>query len=77
VLAAVGDALALRTGLIFRLVPGASIESGDQIHTGPGSYLQIRFTDWASFRCARAPISSSTSMSTRPPGGARELSSAC
>jgi len=46
VLAAVGDALALRTGQIVHLYPGASVESGDQIHTGAAGYLQIRFTDW-------------------------------
>ncbi|HZT62834.1 MAG TPA: FecR domain-containing protein, partial [Burkholderiales bacterium] len=46
VLAVVGEALALRAGHIMRLFPGASIESGDQIHTGPDSGVQIRFTDW-------------------------------
>jgi len=46
VLAVVGEALALRTGHIMRLFPGASVESGDQIHTGPDSGVQIRFTDW-------------------------------
>lgn len=46
VLAVVGEALALRAGQITRLFPGASVESGDQIHTGPDSGVQIRFTDW-------------------------------
>jgi FecR-like protein len=46
VLAVVGDALALRAGQIVRLFPGASVEPGDQIHTGPASGIQIRFTDW-------------------------------
>src|SRR5690242_18224909 len=46
ILAAYGEALALRDGRIVQLHPGASIESGDQIHTGAESYVQIRFTDW-------------------------------
>jgi hypothetical protein len=46
VLAVVGEALALRAGTITRLVAGAGVESGDQIHTGPDSSIQIRFTDW-------------------------------
>src|SRR5689334_16222721 len=46
ILAAYGEALTLRDGRIVRLYPGASIESGDQIHTGAESYVQIRFTDW-------------------------------
>jgi len=46
VLAVVGEALALRAGHITRLFAGASVESGDQIHTGPDSGVQIRFTDW-------------------------------
>ena len=46
VLSMVGEALALRAGHIVPLFPGAGIESGDQIHTGPDSNVQIRFTDW-------------------------------
>ena len=46
ILAAYGEALALRNGRIVQLHPGASVESGDQIHTGAQSYVQIRFTDW-------------------------------
>lgn len=46
VLALVGDVLALRSGFIVRLHPGARVESGDQIHTGADSNVQIRFTDW-------------------------------
>ncbi|HMH19429.1 MAG TPA: FecR family protein, partial [Burkholderiales bacterium] len=46
VLDAVGDVFALRTSQIVRLNPGAAIESGDQVHTGPESHVQIRFTDW-------------------------------
>src|SRR5690242_10562212 len=46
VLAVVGEALALRAGHIVPLFPGAGVESGDQIHTGPDSNVQIRFTDW-------------------------------
>jgi len=46
VLAAYGDAHALRAGRIYHLSPGAPVESGDQLHTGAESYLQIRFTDW-------------------------------
>ena len=46
ILAAYGEALALRDGRIVQLHPGASVESGDQIHTGAESYVQIRFTDW-------------------------------
>lgn len=46
VLFAYGETLALRAGHIVRLMAGAPIESGDQIHTGAESYLQIRFTDW-------------------------------
>ena len=46
VLAAYGEAHALRAGRILHLSPGAPIESGDQLHTGAESYLQIRFTDW-------------------------------
>jgi len=47
VLAAYGEAHALRAGRILHLSPGAPIESGDQLHTGAESYLQIRFTDWS------------------------------
>jgi FecR-like protein len=46
VLSAIGDVLALRAGRIVRLAPGAPVESGDQIHTGPDSHVEIRFTDW-------------------------------
>jgi len=46
ILAAYGEALALRDGRIVPLHAGASVESGDQIHTGAQSYVQIRFTDW-------------------------------
>jgi hypothetical protein len=37
----------IRAGRIVDLYAGASVESGDQIHTGADSYLQIRFTDWS------------------------------
>ena len=47
VLTAIGEAHALRAGRILQLYPGAPIESGDQVHTGVDSYLQIRFTDWS------------------------------
>ncbi len=46
VLTAIGQTHALREGRILKLYPGAPIESGDQVHTGADSYLQIRFTDW-------------------------------
>jgi len=46
VMFAYGETLALRAGHIVQLMAGAPIESGDQIHTGTESYLQIRFTDW-------------------------------
>jgi hypothetical protein len=46
VLFAYGDTLALRGGRIVHLMAGAPIESGDQIHTGAESYLQVRFTDY-------------------------------
>jgi hypothetical protein len=46
VLAASGEVLALRSGQIIALSPGAPVESGDQIHTGPDGSVQIRFTDW-------------------------------
>ena len=44
---AYGETLALRAGRIVNLHAGAGVESGDQIHTGVDSYLQIRFTDWS------------------------------
>jgi hypothetical protein len=47
VLAAYGEAHALRAGRILHLSAGAPIESGDLLHTGVDSYLQIRFTDWS------------------------------
>jgi FecR protein len=47
VIFAQGDALALREGRIVPLASGSPVESGDQIHTGADSYLQIRFTDWS------------------------------
>jgi len=47
VMFAYGETLALREGRIVRLITGAPVESGDQIHTGVESYLQIRFTDWS------------------------------
>src|SRR5262249_41896781 len=47
VMFAYGEALALRQGRIVQLIAGAPVESGDQIHTGVDSYVQIRFTDWS------------------------------
>jgi hypothetical protein len=47
VLSAAGEAHALRGGRILQLYPGAPVESGDLIHTGADSYVQIRFTDWS------------------------------
>jgi hypothetical protein len=77
VLAVVGEALALRADQIVALFPGAPVESGDHIHTGPSSNVQIRFTDWGFVSLAPARISSSTDTFTkRGETGARGLSSA-
>ncbi|HKW39426.1 MAG TPA: FecR family protein, partial [Burkholderiales bacterium] len=46
VMFAYGETHALRAGRIVHLIAGASVESGDQLHTGADSYLQVRFTDW-------------------------------
>ena len=46
VMFAYGETHALRAGRIVKLNAGSSVESGDQLHTGVDSYLQIRFTDW-------------------------------
>jgi hypothetical protein len=46
VMFAYGDTLALRQGRIVALHAGSSVDSGDQLHTGVDSYLQVRFTDW-------------------------------
>jgi hypothetical protein len=46
VLFAYGETHALRDGRIIQLHAGSSVESGDQLHTGVESYLQVRFTDW-------------------------------
>jgi hypothetical protein len=43
---AYGETHALRAGRIIQLHAGSSVESGDQLHTGVDSYLQVRFTDW-------------------------------
>ncbi len=45
VLIAVGDVSATRAGKTIRFSPNAEIESGDRIHTGAASNLQILFTD--------------------------------
>jgi hypothetical protein len=45
VLTAGGDVLVLRASQIVRLSPGASVESGDQIHTGTDGKVLIVFTD--------------------------------
>jgi hypothetical protein len=46
VMFAYGETHALRQGRIVVLHAGAPVESGDQLHTGVDSYLQVRFTDW-------------------------------
>jgi len=46
VMFAYGETHALRSGRILQLHAGSTVESGDQLHTGVDSYLQIRFTDW-------------------------------
>src|SRR5262249_31804331 len=46
VMFAYGETHALRSGQIVQLHAGSAVESGDQIHTGVASYLQVRFTDW-------------------------------
>jgi len=46
VMFAYGETHALRAGRIIQLHAGSSVESGDQLHTGVDSYLQVRFTDW-------------------------------
>jgi hypothetical protein len=46
VMFAYGETHALRAGRIVQLHAGSSVESGDQLHTGVESYLQVRFTDW-------------------------------
>jgi len=46
VMFAYGETHALRAGRIVHLRAGSSVESGDQLHTGVDSYLQVRFTDW-------------------------------
>lgn len=46
VMFAYGETHALRAGRIIQLRAGSSVESGDQLHTGVDSYLQVRFTDW-------------------------------
>ena len=46
VMFAYGETHALRAGRIVKLNAGSPVESGDQLHTGVDSYLQIRFTDW-------------------------------
>jgi len=46
VMFAYGETHALRGGRIVQLHAGSSVESGDQLHTGVESYLQVRFTDW-------------------------------
>jgi hypothetical protein len=43
---AYGETHALRSGRILQLHAGSTVESGDQLHTGVDSYLQVRFTDW-------------------------------
>jgi hypothetical protein len=47
VMFAYGETHALRSGRILQLHVGATVESGDQLHTGVDSYLQVRFTDWS------------------------------
>jgi hypothetical protein len=46
VMFAYGETHALRSGRIVQLQAGSEVDSGDQLHTGVDSYLQIRFTDW-------------------------------
>src|SRR5262252_2606059 len=46
VMFAYGETHALRQGHIIQLRAGSDVESGDQLHTGVASYLQVRFTDW-------------------------------
>ena len=46
VMFAYGETHALRQGRILVLHAGSPVESGDQLHTGVDSYLQVRFTDW-------------------------------
>ena len=46
VMFAYGETHALRAGRIVQLHAGSAVESGDQLHTGVDSYLQVRFTDW-------------------------------
>ena len=47
VMFAYGETHALRSGRILQLHVGSTVESGDQLHTGVDSYLQVRFTDWS------------------------------
>lgn len=45
VLVAVGDTTALRNGVTVKLARGDGIQSGDTLHVGETSNMQVRFTD--------------------------------
>lgn len=45
VLVAVGDTTALRNGVTVKLARGDEIQSGDTLHVGETSNMQVRFTD--------------------------------
>ncbi|HUW25305.1 MAG TPA: FecR domain-containing protein [Gallionella sp.] len=45
VLVAVGDTSALRNGEVVKLTRGAEVQTGDTLHVGEASNMQVRFTD--------------------------------